>query len=55
VILDGVGGQIGRDAFSIIATGGRFSAHGVFLNGGGQLELRHPGLAPHPPELGGNG
>ena len=22
---------------------------GVFLNGGGQLELRHPGLAPHPP------
>jgi RNA polymerase sigma-70 factor (ECF subfamily) len=22
---------------------------GVFLNGGGQLELRHPRLAPHPP------
>jgi RNA polymerase sigma-70 factor (ECF subfamily) len=22
---------------------------GVFLNGGGQLEFRHPGLAPHPP------
>ena len=22
---------------------------GVFLNGGGQLELRHPELAPHPP------
>ena len=22
---------------------------GVFLNGGGQLELRHPALAPHPP------
>ena len=22
---------------------------GVFLNGGGQVELRHPGLAPHPP------
>ena len=21
----------------------------VFLDGGGQLELRHPGLAPHPP------
>ncbi len=23
---------------------------GVFLNGGGQLEFRHPELAPHPPE-----
>jgi hypothetical protein len=23
---------------------------GVFLNGGGQVELRHPGLAPHPPD-----
>jgi RNA polymerase sigma-70 factor (ECF subfamily) len=22
---------------------------GVFLNGGGQVEFRHPGLAPHPP------
>jgi hypothetical protein len=22
---------------------------GVFLNGGGQLEFRHPALAPHPP------
>jgi RNA polymerase sigma-70 factor (ECF subfamily) len=22
---------------------------GVFLNGGGRLEFRHPGLAPHPP------
>jgi RNA polymerase sigma factor (sigma-70 family) len=22
---------------------------GVFLNGGGQIELRHPALAPHPP------
>jgi NADPH2:quinone reductase len=29
VILDGVGGQIGQDAFSIIAPGGRFSAHGA--------------------------
>ena len=28
VILDGVGGQIGQDAFGIIAPGGRFSAHG---------------------------
>jgi hypothetical protein len=23
---------------------------GVFLNGGGQLEFRHPELMPHPPE-----
>jgi NADPH2:quinone reductase len=29
VILDGVGGQIGQDAFGIIASGGRFSAHGA--------------------------
>ena len=29
VILDGVGGQIGQDAFTIIAPGGRFSAHGA--------------------------
>ena len=29
VILDGVGGQIGRDAFDIVAPGGRFSAHGA--------------------------
>src|SRR5690242_8351831 len=29
VILDGVGGQIGQDALTIIAPGGRFSAHGA--------------------------
>jgi NADPH2:quinone reductase len=29
VVLDGVGGQIGQDAFSVIAPGGRFSAHGA--------------------------
>jgi NADPH:quinone reductase len=29
VILDGVGGQIGQDAFTVIAPGGRFSAHGA--------------------------
>ena len=29
VVLDGVGGQLGRDAFGIIANGGRFSAHGA--------------------------
>jgi NADPH:quinone reductase len=29
VVFDGVGGQIGRDAFAITAPGGRFSAHGT--------------------------
>lgn len=29
VVLDGVGGQLGRDAYEIIADGGRFSAHGA--------------------------
>jgi NADPH2:quinone reductase len=29
VILDGVGGQIGQDAFTVIAPSGRFSAHGA--------------------------
>jgi NADPH2:quinone reductase len=28
VVLDGVGGQLGRDAFRIVADGGRFSGHG---------------------------
>jgi NADPH2:quinone reductase len=29
VVLDGVGGQLGRAAYGIIADGGRFSAHGA--------------------------
>lgn len=29
VVLDGVGGQLGQDAYRIIARGGRFSAHGA--------------------------
>jgi NADPH:quinone reductase len=29
VVLDGVGGEIGREAFAIIANGGVFSAHGA--------------------------
>jgi NADPH2:quinone reductase len=28
VVLDGVGGQLGRDAYGIVADGGRFSGHG---------------------------
>jgi hypothetical protein len=38
---DEVTAQIPADASLI-----RF---GVFLNGGGHLEFRHPELAPHPP------
>jgi NADPH:quinone reductase len=29
VVLDGVGGQLGLDAYGVIADGGRFSAHGA--------------------------
>jgi NADPH2:quinone reductase len=29
VVLDGVGGQIGREAFGVTARGGRFSLHGA--------------------------
>jgi NADPH2:quinone reductase len=29
VVLDGVGGQIGEEAFDLLADGGRFSAHGA--------------------------
>jgi NADPH2:quinone reductase len=29
VVLDGVGGQLGLDAYAVIADGGRFSAHGA--------------------------
>ena len=29
VVLDGVGGQLGQDAYGIMAHGGRFSAHGA--------------------------
>lgn len=29
VVLDGVGGQLGHDAYEIIASGGRFSGHGA--------------------------
>jgi NADPH2:quinone reductase len=29
VVLDGVGGQLGQDAYGIVADGGRFSAHGA--------------------------
>lgn len=33
VVFDGVGGQLGREAFKITAQGGRFSAHGAASGG----------------------
>jgi NADPH:quinone reductase len=42
VVLDGVGGAIGREAFEVTANGGRFSAHGA--PGGGFTEI-DPGEA----------
>ena len=33
VVFDGVGGQLGREAFEITAEGGRFSAHGAASGG----------------------
>ncbi|MFD3696908.1 zinc-binding dehydrogenase [Streptomyces sp. NPDC058646] len=33
VVLDGVGGEVGLAAFSLVATGGRFSAHGAPTGG----------------------
>ena len=29
VVLDGVGGELGRAAYEVMADGGRFSAHGA--------------------------
>jgi NADPH:quinone reductase len=41
VIFDGVGGQIGEDAFTIIAPGGRFSAHGAASGSFAQIDPAH--------------
>jgi NADPH:quinone reductase len=38
LVLDGVGGHIGRDAFEIIARNGRFSAHGAPSGSFAQIE-----------------
>lgn len=42
VVFDGVGGQVGRDAFGVTARGGRFSAHGT---PGGGFATVDPGEA----------
>lgn len=39
VVLDGVGGQIGRAAFAITARGGTFSAHGAASGGFAPLDV----------------
>jgi NADPH2:quinone reductase len=38
VVLDGVGGPLGQDAFGIIAAGGRFSAHGGAAGGFARID-----------------
>jgi NADPH2:quinone reductase len=38
VVFDGVGGQIGRNAFEITARGGRFSAHGAPSGGFAEID-----------------
>jgi NADPH2:quinone reductase len=38
VVLDGVGGEIGTAAFSVIADGGRFSAHGAAAGGFAEID-----------------
>jgi NADPH:quinone reductase len=40
VVLDGVGGPLGQDAFGIIAAGGRFSAHGGAAGGFARIDLQ---------------
>ncbi len=44
VVFDGVGGQIGRDAFEITAPGGRFSAHGAPSGGFAEIDPREAEL-----------
>lgn len=38
VVLDGVSGEIGTAAFSVIADGGRFSAHGAAAGGFAEID-----------------
>jgi NADPH:quinone reductase len=40
VIFDGVGGELGREAFGIIAAGGRFSGHGAPSGGFAEIDPR---------------
>jgi hypothetical protein len=45
----GTGGWTQYEVTAQIPADAKLIEFGVFLNGGGQLELRHPELAPHPP------
>jgi NADPH2:quinone reductase len=38
VVFDGVGGRLGREAFDIVAEGGRFSAHGAASGGFAEID-----------------
>ncbi|MTD54521.1 zinc-binding dehydrogenase, partial [Amycolatopsis pithecellobii] len=38
VVFDGVGGEVGRAAFAVIARGGRFSAHGAASGGFAEID-----------------
>jgi len=40
VVLDGVGGEIGEEAFEVTAPRGRFSAHGAPSGGFTQIDTR---------------
>jgi RNA polymerase sigma-70 factor (ECF subfamily) len=46
----GAGAWIQYDVTAQIPADANLITFGIFLNGGGQLELRHPALAPHPRE-----
>ena len=45
----GTGAWTQYEATAQIPADANLIRFGVFLNGGGQLEFRHPGLAPHSP------
>jgi len=43
VVLDGVGGQLGAQAFDLVADGGRFSAHGSSSGTFAHIDAEHAG------------
>ena len=45
----GTGAWAGYEVTAQVPADAGLIRFGAFLNGGGQLELRHPALAPHPP------
>jgi hypothetical protein len=49
--VTGTGGWTQHEVTAQIPADANLIRFGIFLNGGGQLEFRHPELAPHPPGL----